>query len=90
MFCKVPSWQGMFCKVPSWQPSPREGRGLTGGGGFVGLMFDAVYYLTTPVAPLLPHSPAAIRHPREVNLVLNYPDLEASSHELAAEGTWLQ
>ena len=32
----------------------------TGGGGFVSLMVDAVYYPTTPVAPLLPHSPSVI------------------------------
>ena len=28
---------------------------LTGGGGFMAMMLDAVYYVTTPVAPLFPH-----------------------------------
>jgi len=43
-----------FCKSPSWLEGSSKKEGL------VGLMFDAVYYTTTLVHPLLLHSPSAI------------------------------
>ena len=50
----------MYCKAPSrWQVASLV-------EGFVGLMFHAVYYPTTPVAPLFPHSPSVIWSPCEV------------------------
>ena len=44
----------MYCKAQNRMEGPH------GRGGFVGLMFDALYYLTTPVAPLFPHSSSVI------------------------------
>ena len=57
-------WE-MHCKAPNWR------QGGSWEEGFAGLMLDAVYYPTTPGAPLFPHSPSVIYiHVRSAGITL--------------------
>ena len=49
----VYKWE-MYCKAPNRREEASQEEGS------VGLMLDAVYYSTTPVAPLFPHSLSVI------------------------------
>ena len=53
----------------------------------MGLMLDAVYYPTTPVAPPVPSPACCDLHPREVNT--HYPGLE-SFKKLEIDGQILE
>jgi len=51
--------------------APNQREGVSFEEGFVGVMLDAVYYPTTPVAPLFPHSSSVIyMHVRSTEIIM--------------------